>query len=167
MSSARDIEVYHPWATYVAACEEARQRGDRRVGTEHLVLALLREPNIEALLGCTRQRARAALDALDLESLVAVGLPPEISTPSLVERPLPARPNAKAVMMNRIKLTPSAKRALQEAGKPMRRGRRITPERLLGELLESRGPDPGAVLLDALDIDAKRLREQLESEIPG
>ena len=36
-----------------AAREEARRRGDRRVGTEHLLLALLEDPAIEAVLGVT------------------------------------------------------------------------------------------------------------------
>ena len=35
---------YHPWTTYVDARQEARRRGDHKVGTEHLVLALLMEP---------------------------------------------------------------------------------------------------------------------------
>jgi|HubBroStandDraft_6_1064221.scaffolds.fasta_scaffold26237_5 hypothetical protein len=37
-------ERYHPWSTYIAAREEARRRGDRRVGTEHLLVALLENP---------------------------------------------------------------------------------------------------------------------------
>ena len=35
---------YHPWTTYIDARQEARRRGDHKVGTEHLVLALLMEP---------------------------------------------------------------------------------------------------------------------------
>jgi predicted RNA-binding protein len=39
-------EDYHPWTTFIYARQEARRRGDRKVGTEHLVLALMREPGI-------------------------------------------------------------------------------------------------------------------------
>jgi len=37
---------FNPWATAVDAREEARRRGNRRVGTEDLVLGLLREPEV-------------------------------------------------------------------------------------------------------------------------
>ncbi len=155
-------EAYHPWATYVAACEEARRRGDRRVGTEHLLLALLRDPSIEAALNVSNDEARSKLIALDDEALLAVGMPREVSSPLLSERPLPARPTIKNVMKNRIKLTPAAKRAMQDAGKPMRRGRRISPQQVLLALLEGRPPDPAATLLEALGIDTVNVRERLE-----
>ena len=60
---------YHPWTTFIYAREEARRRGDRRVGTEHLVLGLLREPEIARLLGCDLEAAREALDAMDHDAL--------------------------------------------------------------------------------------------------
>ena len=42
-------EVLHAWAIYLRASEEARRRGDRRTGTDHLLLALLEDPSIEAV----------------------------------------------------------------------------------------------------------------------
>ncbi|HKR98147.1 MAG TPA: Clp protease N-terminal domain-containing protein, partial [Candidatus Dormibacteraeota bacterium] len=51
-AKANTVGEYHPWTTYVYAREEARLRGDRRVGTEHLVLGLLREPDLAQVLGC-------------------------------------------------------------------------------------------------------------------
>ena len=42
---------FKPWATAVYAREEARRRGNRRVGTEDLVLGLLREPDVAQQLG--------------------------------------------------------------------------------------------------------------------
>jgi hypothetical protein len=39
--------VHHAWAIYLRASEEARRRGDRRTGTDHLLLALLEDPSIE------------------------------------------------------------------------------------------------------------------------
>ena len=44
-------EALHVWALYWRASEEARRRGDRRTGTDHLVLALLEDPSAEAVLG--------------------------------------------------------------------------------------------------------------------
>ena len=64
----------HPWTTSIYAREEAHVRGDRRVGTEHLVLGLLHEPLIGSLLGADLPRARAALDALDRDALGAIGV---------------------------------------------------------------------------------------------
>ena len=44
-------EVHHAWAIYLQASEEARRRGDRRTGTDHLLLALLADPSAEVVLG--------------------------------------------------------------------------------------------------------------------
>jgi hypothetical protein len=43
-------EVLHGWAIYLQAGEEARRRGDRRTGTDHILLALLEDPSIEVVL---------------------------------------------------------------------------------------------------------------------
>jgi len=50
---------------YLQAGEEARRRGDRRTGTDHLLLALLDNPSIEAVLGVSLQQARQALASLE------------------------------------------------------------------------------------------------------
>ncbi len=42
-------EVLYAWAIYLRASEEARRRGDRRTGTDHVLLALLENPPIEVL----------------------------------------------------------------------------------------------------------------------
>ena len=55
-------EVLHAWAIYLRASEEARRRGDRRTGTDHILLALLEDPSIEVVLGVSLQQARQALD---------------------------------------------------------------------------------------------------------
>ena len=67
-------EVHHAWAIYLQASEEARRRGDRRTGTDHLLLALLEDPSIEAVLGVTLQQARQAHESLDHEALGALGM---------------------------------------------------------------------------------------------
>ena len=67
-------EVLHVWAIYLQASEEARRRGDRRTGTDHLLLALFEDPSIEVVLGVSLQQARQALESLDHEALAAMGL---------------------------------------------------------------------------------------------
>jgi Clp amino terminal domain, pathogenicity island component len=158
-SSAAD--AYHPWTTYIYAREEARRRGDRRVGTEHLVLGLLRDPAIESALGLSLQHGRDALDALDREALGALGIGAALDTPPLPMRDTPARPTLKAVLKDRLPLTPAAKTALQESGQTIRRGRHITPQRVLLTLLDFQPPDPSAVMLAAVGVDGAGVRERL------
>ena len=67
-------EMLHIWAISVRASEEARRRGDRRTGTDHVLLALLEDPSIEVVLGVNLQQARQALESLDQEALGALGL---------------------------------------------------------------------------------------------
>jgi len=43
--------LLHAGAIYLQAREEARRRGDRRTGTDHILLALFDDPSIEAVLG--------------------------------------------------------------------------------------------------------------------
>ena len=54
-------ETLHAWAIYLQASEEARRRGDRRVGTDHILLALFEDPSTEAVLDVSLQQARQAL----------------------------------------------------------------------------------------------------------
>ena len=49
-------EVLHVWAIYMRASEEARRRGDRRTGTDHILLGLLEDPSIEVVLGVSLQQ---------------------------------------------------------------------------------------------------------------
>ena len=158
---------YHPWTTYILAREEARRRGDRKVGTDHLVLALSYEPSLRPALGFDLQGAREALAALDHDALTStLGAAPDAP-------PVPAneagsalpRPTLKAVMRNRLPLTPVAKSALEEASKPMRRGHHIWAHEVLLRLLDLERPDPGAALLDALDIDRGAMREKLAARL--
>jgi hypothetical protein len=159
--ASKEGDFYHPWSTYIFAREEARRRGDRRVGTEHLVLGLLHDEVIEAALGVSLQSARDALDALDSEALRAIGFDTDIDAPPLPMRGAPARPTINAVLKDRLPMTPAAKKALQDSGKPMRRGRHISPQEVLLRLLEQEPPDPGAVLFAAVGIDVKKARGRL------
>ncbi len=72
---------YNFGATYYDARDEAIRRGDRTIGTEHIVLAMLIDPASPAAkaLGCDLDSARRALDALDLDALAAIGVEPGIT----------------------------------------------------------------------------------------
>src|SRR5215472_10054975 len=58
------------------ALEQARNRGDRRLGTEHLLLGVIGDPQSDVArgLGVDLESAHAALDALDRAALASIGL---------------------------------------------------------------------------------------------
>src|ERR1700688_4003415 len=91
-------EVHHVWAMYLQASEEARRRGDRRTGTDHLLLGLLEDPSIEVVLGVSRQQARQALESLDQEALGALGMGSGTDAPPLPMRAVPKKPTIRDVM---------------------------------------------------------------------
>ncbi|MGC1419740.1 MAG: Clp protease N-terminal domain-containing protein [Acidimicrobiales bacterium] len=163
MTNSSAPEQYHPWATYVAGRQEAQSRGDRRVGTDHLLIGLLRDPEVEGLLGVSLESARAMLDSLDRSALAAVGIVAEVEAPRLDDRALPKRPSAKELwrVRDRLRLTPAAADVLREAGRPIRRGRNISAQQVLAALMENRPPDPAAVLLEALGVDRAAVRSRL------
>jgi hypothetical protein len=112
-AKANQVGGFNPWATAVYARAEARRRGNRRVGTEDLVLGLLREPDGAQVLGCDLGAAREALDAMDRDALVAIGIDRSLDAP-----PVPTREPAlggrravvKAVLRDHLPMTPVAKR---------------------------------------------------------
>ena len=115
-------EMLHGWAIYLQASEEARRRGDRRTGTDHLLLALLEDPSIEAELGVSLAQSRLALDSLDHEALVALGLGSGTDVPELPMRAVPKKPRIRDVAQkDRLRMTPAAKKVLEGASKPNRR----------------------------------------------
>ena len=123
-------EVLHAWAIYMRASEEARRRGDRRTGTDHLLLALLEDPSIEVVLGVSLQQARQALESLDHEALGALGLGSGTDAPPLPMRAVPKKPTIRDVAKkDRLRMTPAAKKVLEEAVKPNRRKPRSRPSR--------------------------------------
>jgi len=155
--------VFNPWATYVAAREEARCRGDRRVGTEHLLVALLLEPNLASMIGTDVDAARAGLATLDRQALAAVGVGTQIEeTVPAPRTALPRRPTVKAVLQGRLPLTPTAKKALEASWKATRGRRQLGEKDLLASLLELERPDPAAELLAHLGIDTATAREGLD-----
>jgi hypothetical protein len=157
-------EVLHVWAIYLRASEEARRRGDRRTGADHVLLALLEDPSIEAVLGVNLQQARQALESLDHEALGTLGMGSSTDAPPLPMRAVPKKPTIRAVMKkDRLRMTPTAKRVLEEAVKPNRRKTQVTAEQVLAQILILQPPDPAAVLLGALDVNRSEVRRRLDA----
>jgi len=158
----------HVWALSLRAGEEARRRGDRRTGTDHLVLALLEDPSIEVVLGVSLQQARRALASLDQEALGALGIGSGIDAPPLPTRAVPKKPTFRAVMnKDRLRMTPAAKNVLEEAVKPNRRKTQVTARQVLAEILALQPPDPAAVLFRALGVNTSEVRHRLDAVTPG
>ncbi len=157
-------EVLHPWTIYMRASEEARRRGDRRTGTDHVLLALLEAPSVEAVLGVSLQQARQTLEWLDQEALGALGMGAVTDAPPLAMRAVPKRPTIRAVMTkDRLRMTPAAKNVLERAVKPMRRKTQVTAPQVLAQILALRPPDPAAVLLGALGVNTSEVRRRLDA----
>ncbi|MET7769355.1 Clp protease N-terminal domain-containing protein [Nocardia sp. NPDC005366] len=135
------------------AVEEARQRGNRRVGTEHLLFAVLNEPAGADLLGVTAETARAAADELDRQALAAIGIDlgdfRPTAAPGAGKRP-PFSSGAREVLSRTLALAAAAK------------SRRIETRHLLVALLERDRPDPIVALLFALGIDPVATRARLQ-----
>ena len=160
-------EVLHAWAIYMRASEEARRRGDRRTGTDHVLLALFEDPSIEVVLGVSLQQARQALESLDQEALGALGLGSGTDAPALPTRAVPKKPRIRDVMTkDRLRMTPAAKEVLEEASKPNRRRLQITAQQVLARILALQPPDPAAVLLGALGVNTSEVRRRLDAVAP-
>ena len=156
-------EVLHGWAIYLRASEEARRRGDRRTGTEHLLLALLEDPSIEVVLGVSLQQARQTLESLDQHALGAFGLGSGAEAPPIPMRVVPKKPTLRDIMRkDRPRLTPAGKKVLQGAVKPRRRKTRVTAQQVLAQILALQAPDPAAVLLGALGVNTSEVRRRLD-----
>jgi len=160
-------EALHPWAIYLRASEEARRQGDRRTGTDHLLLALLEHPSIEVVLGVRLQQARQALESLDQEALGALGMVSGTDAPALPMRAVPKKPKLRDVAKkDRFRMTPAAKKVLEEASKPNRRRLYVTAQQVLAQILSLQPPDPAAVLLGALGVNTPEVRRRLDAVTP-
>ena len=160
-------EAIHAWAICLQAGEEARRRGDRRYGTDHLLLALFEDPSIEAVLGVSLQQARRALDSLDREALGALGLGSGVDAPELAMRAVPRKPRFRDVAQkDRLRITPEAKKVLERASKPNRRRIYVTAQQVLAQILLLQPPDPAAMLLGALGVNTSEVLGRLDAVAP-
>ena len=165
MSTENATEV-HAWGIYLNGCDEARRRGDRKVGTEHVLLGLLHEDAMARALGVDLAAARAALDGLDRDALTAIGVgayPEPSATP--VSRP--KHPGLLDVLRERMPMTATAKRLLEDASRGLRRRLQIPPERVLLALCDLEHPDAAADLLDHLGVDRSRVRSTVAQPAAG
>lgn len=142
-------------AVLTSAAFEAHRRGDRRIGTEHLLLGLLQDPaGVSArALGVDLEEARSAADGLDRAALAAVG----VDLGDLGPAPLVARTR------RRPPLTSGARAVLVRGVREARSAgaRRIDSRRLLLAVLACERPDPAAELLVALGVDVVEARERV------
>jgi ATP-dependent Clp protease ATP-binding subunit ClpA len=161
------IARQHPWSTFADARDEARQRGERTINTEHLLIALLRDPELARATGAIAAEARAALSRLDSEALAAIGLRgipaalAEPGEPEAVLRPRASRPSVRELLTRRgVNMTPSCKNVLRSAGREAMRAQ-LGPEHILRALLDLGPVDPATQLLAALGVDRGAARQRL------
>ena len=156
-------ETLHAWAIYLRAGEEARRRGDRRTGTDHLLLAVLEDPSVEVVLGVSLQQARQAHESLDHEALGALGMVSGTDAPALPMQAVPRKPRLRDVAhKDRFRMTPAAKKVLEDAYKPKgHRKLQVTGPEVLAQILALQPPDPAAVLLGALGVNTAEVRRRL------
>ncbi len=141
-------------AVVTSAVEEAMLRGDRRIGTEHLLLGLLHEPDSAAVrsLGVDLAAARSALAALDRAALAAIGLDVEG-----VERPpIPASRKRTPFTSGARAVLPRALGEVRKAG-----SRRVTADHMLLAILDCEQPDPAAELMTRMGVDRAAARDRL------
>jgi ATP-dependent Clp protease ATP-binding subunit ClpA len=141
----------------VAAADEARRRGDRRLGTDHLLLGILHDPGSTSAraLGIDLESARAAEDALDRAALAAIGIDAGGLGPM---------PDAGGGSRRLPPLTSGARAAFRRAigeARPKKSGR-IEIRHFLLALLACERPDPAAELLRELGIDPAVVRDRLK-----
>ncbi|MEV0619425.1 Clp protease N-terminal domain-containing protein [Nonomuraea sp. NPDC050404] len=141
------------WIVIKAAMEEARLRGDRRMGTEHMLLGLLHHEELARALGVDLATARAALDELDRAALRMLGL--EVGNLPKTPRKHPRIPDTA--------LSSSARAVLNQAVKATTIKTRDTqaPKHMVLSLMAQRRPDPVAQLIDQLGIDRAAVRSRI------
>lgn len=134
-----------------AALAEVRRRGDRRLGTEHLLLGLLHDPKAVAALGIDLAAAHQALEDMDRAALAAIGL--DVSDLKLTGRlPVGRRPPATSGIRAALL------RAIKESGR-----RRPTYEHLVLAVISCERPDPAAELLAQLGVNPVEVRTRLRA----
>lgn len=135
-----------------SSATEANLRGDRRVGTDALLLGLLHDPLIASALETSLEAARAESHALDGQALSAIGVDiggftPAAAMPKSWRTPFTS--GARTVISRAVKLSGDTK------------ARAIGSNHLLLAVLERGAPDPAAALLAALKVDYAAARSNI------
>ena len=134
------------------ALDEAKRRGDTRLGTDHLLLGVLHDPRAIGLLGADLADARSAMDRLDVAALAAVGVDSDVT---LTASRRGSRPRWSV----------GAQHVLRESVRDakLRRVKAIGVDSVLRSLLGRPAPDPAQDLLAEMGIDADALRTRLDA----
>jgi ATP-dependent Clp protease ATP-binding subunit ClpA len=136
------------------AMDEARCSGDKRLGTDHLLLGVLHDPGPAGVLGVTLDQARAAAARLDRTALASIGIDAQgferVPMPSRGKKP-PFSSGARSVMEGMLRYTMDQK------------SRQITTAHLLLSLLDREEHDPAAALLKELGVDRAEVRRRVLS----
>jgi hypothetical protein len=67
---------------------------------------------------------------------------------------------------DRPRLTPSAKKVLEAAVKPLRRKNQVSVQQVLAQILALQPPDPAAVLLRAFGANSAEILPRLRVDTP-
>jgi ATP-dependent Clp protease ATP-binding subunit ClpA len=131
---------------------EAARRGDRKIGTEHLLLALLQDAELARIVGADAAAAHDAAVELDRKALVAIGL--ELNG---------FQPAGSVALGRHVPLTAGAKTVIRQTLRhaTAEKARSLTPRHILLALLDHREPDAAAALLTALSVDVTAVRQRL------
>ena len=123
--------------------------------------------SIEAVLGVSLEQARQALESLDHEALVALGLGSGADAPPLPMRAVPKKPRIRDIAQrDRLRMAPAAKKVLEEASNRNRRRLPVTAQQVLAQILTLQPPDPAAVLLGALGVNTSEVGRRLDAVTP-
>ena len=83
-------------------------------------------------------------------------------------RAVPKKPRIRDITKkDRLRMTPAAKKVLEQASKPNRRKTKVTAQQVLAQILTLQPPDPAAVLLDTLGVNTSEVRRQLDAATRG
>jgi hypothetical protein len=97
----------------------------------------------------------------------ALGLGSGTDAPALPMRAVPKKPTFRDVAKkDRFRMTPAAKKVLEEAVRPNRRKLQVTAQQVLAQILTLQPPDPAAVLLGALGVNTSEVRRRLDAVTP-
>jgi hypothetical protein len=82
-------------------------------------------------------------------------------------RVVPEKPRFRDVaQMDRLRMTPAAKKVLQDAVRTNRRKTQFTAQQVLAQILDLQPPDPVAVLLGGLGVNTSEVRSRLDAVTP-
>lgn len=138
-----------------SATAEVHRLGDRRIGTQHLLLGLLHSKRSLSVrvLGVDLTAARASLTELDRKALAAIGVD---AAPLDQPRPLKGRRHPALTSGARNVLIHAVHRARSVGAS------RVEEEHLLHGVLSLGQPDAAADLLAAMGVDTREALDRLE-----